>query len=61
MASFAFHDLENRIDHIETTRLKTQNNAVKPQRAVLGVINQNTGNADLSRKAKNVAVSTMPL
>ncbi|KAI5703175.1 hypothetical protein M8J76_005751 [Diaphorina citri] len=55
MASFAFHDLENRIDHIETTRLKTQNNVSKPQRAVLGVINQNTSKADLSRKAKTVA------
>lgn len=55
MASFALRDLENRIDHIETARLKNLNNDVsKPQRSVLGVINQNTSKTELSRKAKDI-------
>lgn len=58
MASFRLHDLENRISHIESKELKTQGNFTKPQRNVLGVINQNVEKSDLSRKAKNVAVST---
>uniref|UniRef100_A0A8D8YH62 Cyclin-A1 n=2 Tax=Cacopsylla melanoneura TaxID=428564 RepID=A0A8D8YH62_9HEMI len=57
MATFAFHDLENRIDSIQSTRMKTENNPSKPptQRPVLGVINQNIEKPDHSRKAKNVA------
>ncbi|KAL1459287.1 hypothetical protein WDU94_011288 [Cyamophila willieti] len=58
MATFAFHDLENRIDSIQTTRLKTESNPSKPptQRPVLGVINQNQNidKSDHPRKAKNV-------